>query len=218
MLIVVAGTGTEVGKTWVGAHLAATLLARSVTVQARKPAQSFEPEDPHGGTDAALLGAATGEEPTTVCPAHRWYPTAMAPPMAADALGREPIHLDELHRELTASWGPVHGQVQLVELAGGVWSPHAHDGDGLDLASRLAPDRIVLVADAGLGTINSIRPAVAALGSIAPVATLLNRFDGLAELHRRNLDWLVRTYRLDVVTSVDALADAVVRDLAAAPG
>ena len=51
----------------------------------------------------------------------------------------------------------------MVELAGGIWSPIAHDGDGLDLTAALAPDHIVLVADAGLGTINAIRPAVAAL-------------------------------------------------------
>ena len=60
MLIVVAGTGTEVGKTWAGARLASTLRDRGLSVQARKPAQSFEPDDPLEGTDAAQLGAATG--------------------------------------------------------------------------------------------------------------------------------------------------------------
>jgi dethiobiotin synthetase len=95
----------------------------------------------------------------------------------------------------------------MVELAGGIWSPIAHDGDCLDLTRVLAPDAIVLVADAGLGTINAIRPAVAALTSIAPVVTLLNRFDEGDELHRRNRDWLADRDGFEVVTSVDALAD-----------
>lgn len=210
-MIVVAGTGTEVGKTWAGARLAATLRDRSLTVQARKPAQSFEPDDPLEGTDAAQLGAATGEEPTTVCPEHRWYTIAMAPPMAADALGREPLVLDVLVDELAASWGDTPADVRMVELAGGIWSPIAHDGDCLDLTRVLAPDVIVLVADAGLGTINAIRPAVAALAPIAPVTTLLNRFDEDDELHRRNRDWLADRDGFDVVTSVEALADRLVR-------
>jgi dethiobiotin synthetase len=202
MVIVVAGTGTEVGKTWAAARLATTLRDRAVTVQARKPAQSFEPDDPAEGTDAALLGAATGEDPTTVCPPHRWYPTAMAPPMAADVLGLERLVLADLVHELAGSWGDGPADVRMVELAGGIWSPIAHDGDGLDLTAALAPDHIVLVADAGLGTINAIRPAVAALSPIAPVTTLLNRFDPGSELHRRNLDWLRARDGLDVVTSV----------------
>ena len=68
MLIVVAGTGTEVGKTWAAARLATTLRGRAITVRARKPAQSFEPDDPPDGTDAALLGAATGEPATDRVP------------------------------------------------------------------------------------------------------------------------------------------------------
>jgi dethiobiotin synthetase len=211
MVIVVAGTGTEVGKTWVAARLATTLRDRAVTVQARKPAQSFEPDDPAEGTDAALLGAATGEDPTTVCPPHRWYPTAMAPPMAADVLGRERLVLADLVDELAGSWGDGPADIRMVELAGGIWSPIAHDGDCLDLTAALAPGHIVLVADAGLGTINSIRPAVAALAPVAPVTTLLNRFDPGSELHRRNLGWLRERDGFEVVTSVAELADVLVR-------
>ena len=81
-LVVVAGTGTEIGKTWVAARLARDLRATGYEVIARKPAQSFDPGD--SSTDAHVLAAATGEEPSMVCPRHRWYPAAMAPPMAAD--------------------------------------------------------------------------------------------------------------------------------------
>ncbi len=207
----VGGTGTEVGKTWVAARLAAILSDRSITVQARKPAQSFDPDDPPEGTDAALLGAATEEDPQIVCPPHRWYPTAMAPPMAADALGVERIRLDDLAEEVQRSWGDTPADVGLVELAGGMWSPIAHDGDGLDLTRALAPDLVVIVADAGLGTINSIRPAVAAARPIASVVTLLNRFDAQIDLHRRNLAWLRDGHGPQVLTTIEELDDAVRR-------
>ena len=36
-LVIVSGTATEVGKTWVGAALARELRGRGVTVAARKP-------------------------------------------------------------------------------------------------------------------------------------------------------------------------------------
>ena len=44
-LVVVVGTGTDVGKTWVAARLLIDLRAAGVTVAARKPAQSFDPDD-----------------------------------------------------------------------------------------------------------------------------------------------------------------------------
>ena len=211
-LLVVAGTGTEVGKTWVGAQLIERLVQSGATVSARKPAQSFEPEDP--STDADVLAAASADDANLVCPPHRWYPVAMAPPMAADRLGREAVLLSDLVAETNASWHDTTmtagvAQVGLVELAGGPWSPAAHDGDGLDLTQRLAPDLVVLVADAGLGTINAIRPAVLALADIAPVLVVLNRFDESSDLHLRNRDWLVEQYDVDLVTTVEALAERV---------
>jgi dethiobiotin synthetase len=142
-----------------------------------------------------------------VCPAHRRYEVAMAPPMAAEVLGRPMIRMAELLEELATSWSvpppsrsPNGGSAGVVELAGGVRSPIAHDGDGVDLIGGLAPDLVVVVADAGLGTINAVRTALDALrtpviaGSAGafdiPVVVHLNRFDPDEDLHRRNLAWL----------------------------
>lgn len=208
-LVVVAGTGTEVGKTWVTARLARGLRERNVTVAARKPAQSFDAGDLR--TDADELADATGDPPEEVCPPHRWYPIPMAPPMAADALGREPIFLGELLAELRDSWPGRAPDVGLVELAGGTRSPLAHDGDGIDLLVGLAPDLVLLVADAGLGTISAVRHSVGALAG-NPVAVMLNRFDPDDDLHRRNRDWLVEYEHLDPLTDLDAVV-GVVMDL-----
>lgn len=81
--------------------------------------------------------------------------------------------------------------VGLVETAGGVRSPLAVDGDCLALCEALAPDVVVLVSDAGLGTINAVRLTLDALHSVAaPAVVVLNRFDAALDLHVRNREWL----------------------------
>jgi dethiobiotin synthetase len=217
-LVVVTGTGTEVGKTWTAAAVLRALRAAGTSCSARKPAQSFEPGDPT--TDARELAAATGEDPDDVCPPGRRYPVPMAPPMAADSLGRPRLEVAALVAEVTASWptvpagGPV--EVGLVELAGGVRSPQAHDGDALDVIDGLAPDLVVLVADAGLGTVHAVRSALDALAtptrSGAPRARAvvhLNRYDAASGLNRRNLAWLTDVLPAAPITDLDALAGVV---------
>ena len=201
-LVLVVGTGTDVGKTWVSARLLTTLRAAGVTVAARKPAQSFEPGDDPAGLDSAVLGAATGEPSASVCRPSRWYDVAMAPPMAADVLGRGSFTVAELVEEL--AWPPVQVDVGLVESAGGVRSPQAHDGDAVDLLRTLEPDLVLLVADAGLGTINAVRLSTGVLAGsgldgAAEVVVVLNRFDGDNDLHRRNRRWLAEQDGMCVV-------------------
>jgi dethiobiotin synthetase len=191
----VVGTGTEVGKTWVSARLLTALRAAGATVAARKPAQSFDADDDAASLDAAILGAASGEDPTVVCPRHRWYEVAMAPPMAAEALGRDTFSIADLAGEL--GWPAGGVDVGLVESAGGVRSPQASDGDAVTLCDALTPDVVVLVADAGLGTINAVRLTVGVLGR--NVTVVLNRYDERNELHVRNRQWLVERDGVDVV-------------------
>jgi dethiobiotin synthetase len=206
-LILVTGTGTEVGKTWITVELARRLRADGVVVAARKPAQSFAPDDTV--TDASLLGEATGASAETICPAHRWYPVPLAPPMAADALGRSPISIDDLVAEIV--W-PAGVAVGFVESAGGVCSPIAHDGDTLALAARLRPDLVLLVADPALGVVSQVRLAAHALEG-TPVVVVLNRYDDANEVHRRSRDWLTTVDSLRVVTDLDLASSDDVRSL-----
>ncbi|CAB4323857.1 MAG: AAA family ATPase [Actinobacteria bacterium] len=203
-LIVVTGTATEIGKTWVAARLLRELRAEGFSVAARKPAQSFDPDD--ALTDAHHLANATGEEPTDVCPRHRWFPVPMAPPMAADALGRPPFTIAELAAEIT--WPVPAPDIAMVECAGGVRSPHASDGDAISLIEELQPDLVLLVADAGLGTINAVRLSLEAIDHGSHVATpivVLNRYDPSIELHRRNREWLESHLPVEVLSSVPAV-------------
>jgi dethiobiotin synthetase len=182
--LIIAGTGTEVGKTWVAVRLLEH--ARTLgSVAARKPAQSFSSEDP--ATDADLLAAASGESPQSVCPPHRWYSVPMAPPMAADALGLGTIRLQDLIAE--TPWPAT--QLALIETAGGLCSPIAHDADNLELIHRLNPNEVILVADAGLGTLNAVRLCLRALEGVK-TTVFLNRFDASKDLHRRNREWLLK--------------------------
>lgn len=204
-LTVVVGTGTEVGKTWVSAALLRAAVSEGLSVFARKPAQSFEPG--RGPTDAEVLAEATGEEPTEVCPQNRWYPVAYAPPMAADVLNRPSILVGDLLDEMKAASTPVN--LGLVEMAGGVASPIAHVAadSQMDLLRALVPDSVVIVADAGLGTISAVLTSVEwivrrmADPKSPRLVVMLNRFDPSVELHQLNSAWLA-TRGLNVVTSV----------------
>jgi dethiobiotin synthetase len=198
-LIAVVGTRTDVGKTWGAEALLSRWKARGRRVAARKPVQSFEIET--GLTDAERLAAATGEDPCTVCPRHRWYERAMAPPMAANVLARPRIAMDQLLAELR--W-PGDTHIGLVETAGGVWSPVAHDGASIDLVRLIDPDEILLVADAGLSTINAVKLSMHLLDRVH-TRVLLNRFDATDRLHCLNAEWLARNDALTIVTRIDDL-------------
>ena len=203
--VAIAGVATDAGKTWVAAALLAQLRSMGHLVSARKPVQSFE-----GGkttTDAHLLGVATGEDPTTVCPAHRWYPLAMAPPIAAQRLGLAPIALHDLLGEL--NWRG-DAEIAVVETVGGVRSPMADDADSATFLHALAPDHVVLVADAGLGAINAVRLCADALSPLT-ITVMLNRFDSGDAVHETNREWLAVRDGLSVAISVGECVSAVLR-------
>lgn len=207
LLVGVCGTATEIGKTYVSGQLLEALRRSGRTVASRKPLQSFDPVDT-GPTDAEVLAAAGGEPVHDVCPEAGWYTVPMAPPMAAAVLGRTCPSLAEVADGIT--WPDRAVDVGLVETVGGVRSPLAEDGDSRDLVRTLDVDVVVLVADAGLGTIDAVRSAVDALAPL-PVVVVLNRFDEGEDLHRRNLDWLVRRDGFDVVVDVESLAGRLLR-------
>ena len=200
-LVVITGTGTEVGKTWWTAAVARALVDDATRVAVRKPVQSCAPGVT---TDAEVLANASGEAVDEVTPPHRTYHVAWAPPMAADELGRPPFTVAELVSEL--QW-PEGVDVGLVESVGGPRSPLAVDGDTVTLIDALTPDLVVLVADAGLGTINSVRLSAAAL-TRSPLVVALNRY-GDDPLHARNRAALAGD-GLEIVTTPAELARRIV--------
>jgi dethiobiotin synthetase len=152
-ILVVTGTGTGVGKTVVTAAIAALHTGR---VAVLKPAQTgVAPGEP--GDLAEVVRLAT---PTTVCELAR-FPDPLAPASAARRAGRrtlDPQAAVDAARLLAQS----HDLV-LVEGAGGLLVRFTDDGGTLaDVATGLdAP--VLVVAAAGLGTLNVSALTVEAL-------------------------------------------------------
>lgn len=220
MLVVVTGTGTEIGKTWWSAATLRELRRQGVGVAARKPVQSFDP-DAHEPTDAHVLAGATGEDPERVCPPHRWLRVALAPPMAAARLGHAPFTIADLVAETRVE----PGVITFIEGAGGLRSPLADDGDTRTLVERLAPDVVVIVAPPDLGVMNSVRLTVESLAPWAGeplraasgrrrVVVALNRFVASDPLHAGNRTWLSERDGVTVVTTPVELAALLTRPAA----
>jgi dethiobiotin synthetase len=208
VVVAVVGTGTEVGKTWVSCAALASLRSLGWSVAARKPLQSFEPGDT---TDAALLAAATGEDPEVVCAPDCSFEVALAPPMAAAALGVHLMDTATVAEAVASSWGGRAPDIGFIELVGGVCSPTTSNGDGLAVLSAVQPDLVVVVADPTLGTINSVRLSVMAVAAAvtAPIIVMVNRFDPNEPLHVANREWLRDVDHLSVETSAEDLAAVI---------
>jgi dethiobiotin synthetase len=148
VIVVVTGTGTGVGKTVVTAAVAALAMARGARVAVLKPAQTGVAEgEPGDLADVVRLvpGVATRELAR--------YPEPLAPATAARRAGAAPVTAAAAAaaaRDLEAA-----ADLVLVEGAGGLLVRFTDGGDTLaDVAGQLrAP--VLVVAAAGLGTLNT---------------------------------------------------------------
>ncbi|MFG2294289.1 dethiobiotin synthase [Streptomyces sp. NPDC048603] len=148
-VVVVSGTGTEIGKTVVTAAVAAVAVAAGRSVAVLKPAQTgVGPEEPG---DAAEVVRLAGPEVTTAELVR--YPEPLAPSAAARRSGLatvSPERVAEAAEKLAAS----HDLV-LVEGAGGLLVRFDDAGHTLADAARLLGAPVLVVAPSGLGTLNS---------------------------------------------------------------
>ena len=161
-LLIVTGTGTAVGKTVTTAALAALARARGERVAVVKPAQTGElaGEPPGAPGDLATVAALTG-----LTDLHEFarYPDPLSPEAAARASGQPPLDLRRAADRIAALAGD-RDQV-LVEGAGGLLVRYDPAGSTIaDLAAMLdAP--VLVVAEAGLGTLNHTALTLEALAA-----------------------------------------------------
>ncbi|MGK5499545.1 dethiobiotin synthase [Streptomyces sp. URMC 125] len=148
-VLVVTGTGTEVGKTVVTAALAAAAVAAGRSVAVLKPAQTGVAEGEPG--DAAEVRRLAGPRVTAVELAR--YPDPLAPETAARRAGLPPV-LPESVAETARTLAEEHDLV-LVEGAGGLLVRFDGRGSTLADAARLLGAPVLVVAAAGLGTLNA---------------------------------------------------------------
>lgn len=144
---VVTGTGTGVGKTIVTAALAALALDRGRRCAVVKPAQTGVPAGAPGDLAEVerLSGCADLHELVR-------YPDPLSPAAAARRSGRPAL---DQAAALDAVLGLADRDLVLIEGAGGLLV--RYDDDGLTLAdlARALRAPVLVVADAGLGTLNS---------------------------------------------------------------
>ncbi|MFI6376716.1 dethiobiotin synthase [Streptomyces sp. NPDC050546] len=147
-VLVITGTGTEVGKTVVTAAVAAAARAAGRSVAVLKAAQTgVRPDEPGDAAEVArLAGAVTTAELAR-------YPEPLAPATAARRAGRTPVHPQEV-AEAAAKLATEHDLV-LVEGAGGLLVRFDAAGGTLADAARLLSAPVLVVAPAGLGTLNT---------------------------------------------------------------
>lgn len=146
-ILVVTGTGTGVGKTVVTAAIAALAAARGASVAVVKPAQTgLSPGEPGDLDDVRRLAAVTDlhELDRLAAP--------LAPAAAARLAGRPAPDLRDAVSRISRL--ARDRRLVLVEGAGGLLVRYDDDGTTLaDLAHSLGAP-LVVVAPAGLGTLN----------------------------------------------------------------
>jgi dethiobiotin synthetase len=157
-IVVITGTGTEVGKTVVTAAVAAASLAQGLSVAVLKPAQTGVAQDEQG--DAAEVVRLAGE--VTAVELAR-YPEPLAPATAAARAGLPTVGPDDI-AEAAAKLAAVH-DVVLVEGAGGLLVRYDEKGSTLADAAAALRARALLVAPPGLGTLNAAALTAEALSS-----------------------------------------------------
>ncbi|MFD8804246.1 dethiobiotin synthase [Streptomyces sp. NPDC059597] len=147
-VLVITGTGTEVGKTVTTAAVAAAALAAGRSVAVLKAAQTGVRPDERGDADevARLAGPVAASELAR-------YPEPLAPGTAARRAGMAPVRPQEV-AEAAAKLATEHDLV-LVEGAGGLLVRFDAAGGTLADAAVLLGAPVLVVAAAGLGTLNS---------------------------------------------------------------
>jgi len=147
-VLVITGTGTEVGKTVATAAVAAAALAAGRSVAVLKAAQTgVGPDEPGDAQEVArLAGGVTAAEVAR-------YPEPLAPGTAARRAGRAPVRPEEV-AEAAAKLATEHDLV-LVEGAGGLLVRFDEAGGTLADVAALLGAPVLVVASAGLGTLNT---------------------------------------------------------------
>lgn len=156
MRVVILGTGTDVGKTYITATLARGLRGHA-SVVALKPVESGVGPDAAG--DAGTIANAAGHAPLL----SRWrFPRPVSPHLGAREQG---VVLDVAQvaawvaeREATAG-----AEISLVELAGGAFSPLGAGVTNAELALALDPALWLLVAPDSLGVLHDVTATLRAL-------------------------------------------------------
>jgi dethiobiotin synthetase len=149
--IIVVGTGTNVGKTWLAASLCRALRDKGAECVGLKPIESGT--ESGGVGDAERLTSASGRTPP---PAPYRFLPPISPHLAARQAGQTLQLGPIVNYVITALHDmPRHAMsFGLIETAGGLFTPLAPGLTNWDLARALDPSLWVLVAPDSLGVLH----------------------------------------------------------------
>ena len=151
MITIVTGTDTGVGKTIVTAALAARASAAGHSVAVLKPAQTGTAAFAPGETsDMETVARLAGPDVTTLTLMS--FPDPLSPHAAAQVAGAPELYLGDV-LEAVAKLAATHDLV-LIEGAGGVLVPMGYGAWTIADAAVALRAPAVVVARAGLGTLN----------------------------------------------------------------
>ena len=156
MRVVMLGTGTDVGKTYVTERLAAGLRSRA-SVLALKPIESGVVDGSPG--DAQRIAGAAGHP----APLSRWRFVRPVSPHLAAREQSQTIDVSAVVQWIEASERANPARVTLIETAGGACSPLAPGATNIELAECLEPALWVLVAPDSLGVLHDVTATLRAL-------------------------------------------------------
>ena len=188
--VYITGTDTGVGKTFVGALLAAGLVERGVDVGVMKPVETGCTDMiPHDAT--ILRKAANVDDPIEkICPV--FYREPLAPIAAARREGGD-VNLGKIRSAYT-DLSSRH-RMMIVEGAGGLMSPLSEGMLMSDLAIEIGLPLLVVAPDR-LGCINHVLLTLSAARkmNIDVVAVVLNRLNQSDDLSRRSNAELIEDF------------------------
>ncbi len=168
-LLVVTGTGTEIGKTVVSTGLVAAWARRGIAVAGLKPIESGQAPNGRLGGDVLGLGQVSTFHVTRFTPPYLLV-DPVSPHLAARREGRT------IEPRVVREWlMPIREQAEAVvlELPGGLFSPLTDALTNADLLVELRPTKVVVVAPDRLGVLHDVIAATRA----AAVEGI--KFDGL---------------------------------------
>lgn len=221
--VFITGTGTEVGKTFIGVAIASQLTKKNIQVIPRKPIESgcIKHDNELIPQDAAALKAAANYQGSLseVCP-YRFEPPIS--PVRAAHLANKMLTTEQLVN--ICLQGSEEGFL-LVEGAGGFYSPLAENGLNADLAVALQLP-IILVAEDKLGVLSQVLLNVEAIKmrGLHLAGIILNQLDDTQNDHmdntadlRERLDCPVFAIPFDK-NNKEPLSDTLIDSLTASNG
>ena len=175
--VFITGTGTDIGKTYVTALLTKYLKEQGIDVAYYKAAISGANTIPE--SDAGYVKKIAGLEQSDESMVSYLFSEAVSPHLAAK-INKRPIELDKI----VADYQAVRDshQFTVVEGSGGIVCPIRYDEEKILLPDIVKALRlsVIIVADAGLGTIHNVVTTAAYIKNLGLEieGVLLNNYIG----------------------------------------